>query len=239
MNEKNIKIAKREHTFKGFASTYNVEILNSFNSELQLKDTESAIKNKLKKLLSELRGFKFMTTLVLMFKKIESKDKIKYDHFYSSSKAEIIINESYIDDVFESIYTAIISNIQKSLGKCSSWIIDSVIYHTISISKYNPLAGSSYIKLSKELDHPRKGLINIQNIGNNECFKWSIVRYLNLANHHPARITKADEDFSKKLDFKDIKFPVKIHFGVSVLAMKIRKSIQSMCIKKMLCRKTC
>ena len=29
---------------------------------------------------------------------------------------------------------------------------------------YNPLAGSSYIKLPKELEHPRKGLINIQNI---------------------------------------------------------------------------
>ena len=37
--------------------------------------------------------------------------------FYSNSKAEIIINESDIDYVFESIYTTIISNIQKSFGK--------------------------------------------------------------------------------------------------------------------------
>ena len=44
LNEKKCKITKREHTFKGFASTYNVEILNSFNTELQLKDAESAIK---------------------------------------------------------------------------------------------------------------------------------------------------------------------------------------------------
>ena len=40
---------------------------------------------------------------------------------------------------------------EKSLGKGSRWIIDSVIDHTINISKYNPLAGSSYIKLPKEL----------------------------------------------------------------------------------------
>ena len=39
------------------------------------------------------------------------------------------------------------TNIQKSLGKGSGWIIDSVNDHTITISKYNPLAGSSYIKL--------------------------------------------------------------------------------------------
>ena len=157
-----------------------------------------------------MEGFKFVTTLILVFKKIESEDKTKYDTFYSSSKAEIIFNESDIDDVFELIYSTIISNIQKSLGKGSGWIIDSVIDHTISNSKYNPLAGSSYIKLPKELDHPRKGLINVQNIYDNEYFKWSIVRYLNLADRNPARITKADKDFTKKPDFKDIKLPVKI-----------------------------
>ena len=33
--------------------------MNSFNPELQLKDTESAIKNKLKELLTLLSGFNF------------------------------------------------------------------------------------------------------------------------------------------------------------------------------------
>ena len=45
---------------------------------------------------------------------------------------------------------------QKYIGQGSGWIIDSVIDHNINISKYNPLADSSYIKLPKELDHPRK-----------------------------------------------------------------------------------
>ena len=157
--EQNIKITKRQHVFKGYASTYNVEILNCFNPELQLKDTESAIKSKLIKLLTQLKGFKFLTTVFLVVKKIESKTKTKYDNFYSSSKAEIIINESGINDVFKSIYTTIITNIHKFLGKGWGWIIDSVIDNTVSISKYNPLAESSYIKLRKELDHPRKGLL--------------------------------------------------------------------------------
>ena len=160
--------------------------------------------------MTQLKGFKFVTTLVLAFKKIESKNKTKYDNFYSSSKAEIIINESDIDNVFQSIFTTIIKNIQKSLGKGSGWVIDSFIDHTVSISKYNPLAGSSYIKLPKELDHPRKSLINVQNTDDNECFKWCFVRYLNPADHNPRRITKADQDFAKRLDLKDITFSVKI-----------------------------
>ena len=66
--------------------------------------------------MTEWRGFKLVTALVL-FEKIETDDRTKYDTFYSHSKAETIINESDIDDVFESIYTTIIWNMQKCLGK--------------------------------------------------------------------------------------------------------------------------
>ena len=75
------------------------------------------------------------------------------------------------DDIFESIYTTVASTIQKNLGKGTGWIINSVIEHKINISEYNPLAGSTYIKLPKALDHPRKRLINIQNIDDSEYFK--------------------------------------------------------------------
>ena len=61
-----------------------------------------------------------MTSLVLVFKKTESDEKTKYGTFYSHSKAEAIINECDIDDVFKSIYTTIISTIQQYLGKGSS-----------------------------------------------------------------------------------------------------------------------
>ena len=47
MNKKNLKVAKRVHAFKDFASSYNIESLNSFNPDLLLKDTESVIKSKL------------------------------------------------------------------------------------------------------------------------------------------------------------------------------------------------
>ena len=59
-----IEIGKQTHAYKGYASTYNVDILH--NPELQLKNADAAINNKLNYLLSELRGFKFMT-LILEF----------------------------------------------------------------------------------------------------------------------------------------------------------------------------
>ena len=90
-----------------------------------------------------------------------------------------------------------------------SWIPDSAVDHTISCS--------SYTKIPKELEHPRKGLINVQNISDNECIKWCLVRYLLPPDHHPAKIGIIDKDFPREPDFKDIQFPIKIRntlFGI-------------------------
>ena len=87
-------------------------------------------------------------------------------------------------------------------------------------------------------------MINIQNNDHNECFKWSLVRHLNPADHHPARITKADKDFVKRLVFKGIKFPVKIRdihiiekknsIGISVFGY-LNKEKHSIYISKKCC----
>ena len=42
----------------------------------------------------ELRGFKFLTILVIEIKIVENNDVRKYTIFYSNSKVETIINES-------------------------------------------------------------------------------------------------------------------------------------------------
>ena len=81
----------------------------------------------------------------------------------------------------------ITSNLQRSLERRSSWIIDFVVDYTNNISKYKHLAGNGYIKLPKKLNHPRKRLINTHNIGNKECFRWCLIRYL-----HPEDIIQQE-----------------------------------------------
>ena len=51
------------------------------NAKLQFKDIDSKITNKLKHLLTQLKGFKFVTTLALEFKQIGSDDETKYSTF--------------------------------------------------------------------------------------------------------------------------------------------------------------
>ena len=53
LDEKKKKITKQSHPYKGYAGSYSVEILDSFHHELQLKDTDDAIRNKVINLLTE------------------------------------------------------------------------------------------------------------------------------------------------------------------------------------------
>ena len=59
--EKNLNISKQSHAQTGYVSNYNIEVLNIFNHELQLKDIESVIENKVTDFLFELGGFGLVT----------------------------------------------------------------------------------------------------------------------------------------------------------------------------------
>ena len=51
---------------------------------------------------------------------------------------------------------------KKYLGRGSGWIIDLVIYHILYILKYYPLDARIYMKLHKDLNHAKNGLINTE-----------------------------------------------------------------------------
>ena len=63
--------------------------------------------------MTELKGLKFVTTLVLEFKKVESDAKIKYDTYYLHSESIKITSD--IGDVLNQ--SIVRSNIQELLGK--------------------------------------------------------------------------------------------------------------------------
>ena len=53
-----------------------------------------------------------------------------------------------------------------------------------------------------------KGLINIRS-EDNKCFRWCLVRYLNPVNKSSVKVRKNDQEFSKQLICKGVKFPAR------------------------------
>ena len=98
-----------------------------------------------------------------------------------------------IDKTLELNYQRIKSRIQRWLGQGHAWLTESVDSQFINISKYNPLSAASYIELPKALDHPRKGLINIQNTVDNGCLRW----HLKAGDRHSLRIRNVEREFAE------------------------------------------
>ena len=116
-----------------------------------------------KELLNELKGFKYQITLAVLLSKMKTNGEIEYSPVYFNSTTKRVINDDYkLDQACQEI----VNRLDNWISHGSGWIVEEIHNQYFNISSYFPLIGSTYIKLPTELQHPMKGLINIQNNDN-------------------------------------------------------------------------
>ena len=187
-----------------YARSYKVEIVYSKDPLVQLEASKSSIKGLFKDLLIEMKVFKYQITMTVLLYKRKMDGNIEYSPVYFNSTPKTVINSEYmLDKSFQEVFYGIDNWINKGSG----WIIESIVDEYVNISAYSSLIGSTYNELLDELEHSRKGLINIKN-DDGKCFLWCHIRHLNFVERNPPRITKKDEEMISKLDYEGIKFPV-------------------------------
>ena len=232
--------------FKRYAKCYNIEIVDKKDSMVQLYLSKLCIKDLFKVLLYEMKDFKYQITLHVTLKKNKLKDEAKYTEYagvYLNSFVKIVINENFepsIDKSFEEI----LYRLDNWINEGSGWIIESINSQYLNISTYIPLLGNGdFIELPKELNNPKKCLINIRN-NDYKCFLWCHVRHLNPANDHSTRIKNEDKRIADTLNYANINFPVfardydkiedKNEICLTFLRMKIKLFVQFIFLQKVL-----
>ena len=157
-----------------------------------------------KDFLNEIKDFKYQITLAIFLNKINTDGSIEYSAVYFNSKTKTVINNKYnLDKSFQEI----LYRIDNWINQGSDWVFEEIHNQYLNVSSYSPLIGSTYIKLTNELKHSRKGLISIQN-NDNKCFLWCHVRHLNSIDKNIQRITQEDKEFARKLNYEGINFPI-------------------------------
>ena len=181
-----------------------LKLLIKKDSLVQLQASKSSIKDLFNDLLNEMKGFKYQATLAVLLSKIKTDGNIEYSPVYFNSTTKTVINsdESSLGQSFQEI----LYRIDNGMNQGSGWIIEYLEGFYLNVSSISPLIGSTYINLPSELQHPMKGLVNIQN-NDNKCFLWCNVRHLNLIDKNPQKITKKDKELVRKLDYERINFP--------------------------------
>ena len=66
-----LSIVKNKTALSGYAQSYKTEIVDERNVVVQLKASELSISNLFKDLLTELKGFNYQITLVVLLRKIK------------------------------------------------------------------------------------------------------------------------------------------------------------------------
>ena len=202
------KIEQTDKALKGYTKSYEIGIKHNIDPLIQMQNTRKAIEYHINTLLNEMKGFKFVETLKVTFKKLADGETVHRSAYFNSS-AQTIINQTEIDNSLQMSKQQILNKIAEWISQGSGWTIKSVDSHYLNIVKYKPMSGSSYIQLPSELRNGKKGLINLKNM-DNECFRWCHIRHLNPQDKDPQRIKKTDKQYIEKLDYSGIEFPVNV-----------------------------
>ena len=80
-----MSIVKNKIAFSGYVRSYKIEIVDNRDVIAQLKASETSIKELVKGLLIELKGFKYQITLAVLLSKVKDSGKAEYYPVYFSS----------------------------------------------------------------------------------------------------------------------------------------------------------
>ena len=138
-------------------------------------------------------------------------------------------------EMFDEMVERILENLANFQRQGSNWRFEKVVELEIYFVEFNPLRGSSWIKLPDKLKG-KKAIVNLKN-EDQKCLKWCITRALNPVENHPERITEDLRNQSVDLCWRGIDFPVELDkignferrnmFLLMCLVLKILLSIEN------------
>ena len=199
------ELVESESALEYFTTQYTIEGREGYGAKSYLL----AVKPTILTFLSENHNIKLQLALKCRMSKKDLKTgEVIYCEPYFVSKVEINFQNSDVEDLYSKMIEKILESLAIFQRSGSGWKFDRVEELNIDTVKYEPLKGSSYIPLPKNLAD-KKALINMKN-EDNECFKWCVTRALNPVEKNAERITKILRLQAEKLNWEGLKFPVEL-----------------------------
>ena len=124
---------------------------------------------------------------------------------YFNSAMEIVYEATDLQEVYERMKTKILESFSTYLKNGSGWVLKKVVRLDITLSKFKPMRGSSYIPLPNAVRN-KGAVINMKN-EDDECFKWASTRALNPVEKNSERIMEELREQAEKLNWDGIIFP--------------------------------
>ena len=195
---------KEKSAFKNFTVQYVINGEPTYGPKIFLDAAKPFIIN----IMTSNPNIKARLYLNCIMKRADSQGFTTIRKFAFHSIGEKIITEStdphkvykeMIDEIEEEI-----QKVERTVG--SGWVFVEVENLTLHTDIWDPINGSSYIDLPKELKN-KNAIINMKN-EDNKCFLWCVLRALNPKDNHPERIDKDLKSKENTLNMEGVKYPV-------------------------------
>ena len=195
---------KEKSAFNDYTTQYIIKGNPNYGPFAFLEIAEPHIIN----IMDKNRNIKVRLYLNCMMKRTDSDGftLIKKFAFHSIGK-KTITEATDLYEVYHEMKNEIEEKIQQvENAEGSGWVFLRVENLTLHTDIWDPLKGSSYIDLPKELKN-KKAIINMKN-EDNKCFLWCVLRALNPKDDNPERIDKDLKSKEHTLNMEGIAYPV-------------------------------
>ena len=203
INRRRLRITETASALRGFTRQFRIEGIPRHAP----REFMQMARRDIMKLMRENRQTRVRMILncEMTRKELFSESTQILNTFFHSETVENLegTDESVIYD--GSIQT-IEERIQNFNQRGSNWRFQRVLSLDIHFTDFQPLRGSTFLPLPSKISS-KKAVINMKN-NDEQCFKWSVVRALNLVDVHPERVSKELKEQSERLDWSGLKFPV-------------------------------
>ena len=207
MEDKKTKDVLKETSKKDKPNTVFDEIQLKIEKQYE-RDIVVAIKSNQQYVKKQIKEapIKFRIQAHIQFEKPGDFDDV--NNVWISTKQIALLTISDFNKEYNKAIERLTEAIAEANLRGSGWSVGEILELKLQTAKYNPIKGSAYFPLCKELQN-KKAIINVQNKNDDKCFMWCVLAHLYPSTNHPERIKQYGEHVTK-LNFKDISFPVQL-----------------------------
>ena len=192
---------------KGYLKSYRINGVSGYDPKKFISSIKPKVIDFIKQQKKPIK-LKFIFTCTFK-KENPATGQIDISTGYFHSLVETITESSDLSDILNTMTGIILEKIQQFQNNGSGWVFENVESFDINIDPFEPLSGSSYISLPKNLED-KKAIINVRNENDHECYKWAITSAIYQKEKVPQRLNKKMRNNSQNFNWDGIDFPVSI-----------------------------
>ena len=184
---------QREFAVGNYLKMFQLDAVGAYDMLDFLTKIKPKISDVLEKEVGKLGPIKFAIAVqVLLMKDDEFTTPV-----FRTSQIDLLSGHE-IAGLLDGVPSFLQERLEEFLNLGSGWILNKVEVVWIDIAKYQPLSGSSYLLLPKEL-RDKKCIINPINKYDNLCFYYCVLISKIVAPHHRERISWYKDDLEELL----------------------------------------